>query len=346
VSDEISIGRLHGRFVVTWRDAAGRRRRFRLAADDPADARREGLDAWRAAQAAAPGGLTVRQVWDAYRAEHAGRSIAATMGWEWRALAERFGALRPDQISVGMCREHAAARRAAGIADGTIWTELGHLRIALSWAQRRRLIDHAPHIERPPKPAPKDRWLTHAEIARLLAAPTTPHIRLAIVLMLGTAARIGALLALRWSRVDMQAGWIDLRADDAGPRKGRAVVPMNGMVRAALETARQAALTDHVIEWGGRPVASIKTGFRAACAAAGLADVSPHVLRHTAAVHMAAAGVPMAKIAQFLGHSSTAITERVYARFAPGHLQDAAAAVDFGGPTEVRRTRKHSAPEG
>jgi len=37
---------------------------------------------------------------------------------------------------------------------------------------------------------------------------------------------------------------------------------------------------------------------------AGLADVSPHVLRHTAAVHTAEAGISMDEIAQYLGHSA------------------------------------------
>jgi len=74
----------------------------------------------------------------------------------------------------------------------------------------------------------------------------------------------------------------------------------------------------------------------AAVDSAGLKKVSPHTLRHTAAVHMAAAGVPMAKISQYLGHSSTAMTERVYARFAPDHLTEAAAVLDFGGPHKVR----------
>lgn len=57
-------------------------------------------------------------------------------------------------------------------------------------------------------------------------------------------------------------------------------------------------MTDHVIEWAGEPVASIKTGFAAAVRAAKLTGVSPHVLRHTAAVHMAEAGLSMAEIGQ------------------------------------------------
>jgi integrase len=44
---------------------------------------------------------------------------------------------------------------------------------------------------------------------------------------------------------------------------------------------------------------------------------------------MAAAGCKMERISQYLGHSSTKVTERIYARFAPGHLHQEAAAVDF-----------------
>ncbi|WP_254437311.1 tyrosine-type recombinase/integrase [Ruegeria arenilitoris] len=82
-------------------------------------------------------------------------------------------------------------------------------------------------------------------------------------------------------------------------------------------------------EWAGEPMKSIKKGFKAAAVAAGLPDVSPHVLRRTAAVHMAEAGIPMDEIAQFLGHSDTRITASVYARYSPEHLRKAASALEF-----------------
>ena len=138
------------------------------------------------------------------------------------------------------------------------------------------------------------------------------HIKLAVLLMLSTAARVGAILELRWERVDFERGQIDYRVSDIGPRKGRAIVPMNDGLRAALRTAKEAAISDFVIEWAGGPVASIKTGFNAATKTAKLKGVTPHVLRHTAAVHLAAAGVAMSKISQYLGHTNTSITERVY----------------------------------
>ena len=318
------IGRLKGRFVVTWSGDDGKRRRHRLDARDAKEAERAAIDVIRRETAQADH-VTVADLWKRYREEKEGRRVAQAMAYEWKAVGPHFGHLRPDQITIKSCREYTAVRRKAGKHDGTIWTELGHLRTVLRWAYG----DQAPRIERPAKPAPKDRWLTDQEVARLLDTPMAHHIKLAILLMLSTAARVGAALELTWDRVDFERGQIDLRTDATGPRKGRAIVAMNAGLRAALTHAKAAALTDHVIEWAGQPVKNIKTGFYKAVRDAGLDGVSPHVLRHTAGVKLAAAGVPMHKISQIMGHSNTSVTERVYARFAPDHMRDEAAILDF-----------------
>ncbi|QYO75496.1 tyrosine-type recombinase/integrase [Devosia salina] len=171
--------------------------------------------------------------------------------------------------------------------------------------------------------------MTREEIDRLQDAPKAHHVQLAILLMLATAGRIGAILELTWDRVDFKAGTVNLRTNETGPRKGRAVVPMNDGLRAALSQAEGASMTDYVIEWAGEPVQRLRTGFNKATKAAGLKGVTPHVLRHTAAVHMAAAGRPMERISQYLGHSSVDVTRRVYARFAPDHLREEAEVLDF-----------------
>jgi integrase len=334
MAGEYRLGRLNGRWVVTWWEG-GKRQRYRLKASSRADAEREAIDKIRE-KTAPQTHRTVDDLWEAYRREKQGRRVASAMEFEWRAMKPHFGHLRPDQVSVDTCRSYTDKRRKAGKHDGTIWTELGHLRTVFRWAADSRLIDHAPKVERPPKPAPKDRYLTSEEIDRLLATPMAHHIKIAILLMLSTAARVGAILELRWSRVDFERGQIDLRSSDIGPRKGRAVVPMNDGLKAALQTAKAGALTDFVIEWAGEPVKSIKTGFNKAVKDAGLKKVTPHVLRHTAAVHLAAAGVSMSKISQYLGHTNTSVTERVYARFAPDHLRDEAAILDFTKTRQVQ----------
>lgn len=53
----------------------------------------------------------------------------------------------------------------------------------------------------------------------------------------------------------------------------------------------------------------------------------PYKLRHTGAVWAAEAGVPMAALAQFMGHDDDITTQRHYARFSPGYLKSVADAV-------------------
>lgn len=332
---EYRIGRLKGRFVVTWIEPDGRRRRYRLDALTRKAAETEAIDVI-AKQNIPKTGATIADLWRQYAEYLGNRPAGVTMGYTGKAVLAHFGAMRPEQVTLAQCNAYTAARIEVGKSRGTVHTELGHLRSTLTWAFKIGVIDRAPHVFRPHKPAPKDRYLTEGEIDKLLSADCEPHVKLAIVLMLTTAARLGAALELTWDRVDLDRGQIDLRLDAVGPRKGRAVVPINATLKAALSAAKEAALSEFVIEWAGCPVKSIRKGFDRAVSNAGLADVSPHVLRHTAAVHMAAAGVPMGKISQYLGHSNTAVTERVYARFAPDHMRDAAAVLDFGKLRKVR----------
>lgn len=253
-----------------------------------------------------------------------------TMQHTWKAIRTRFAAIMGHAVSVDDCRAYADDRRKAGISEGSIHTELGHLRTVLRWAEQRRLIDRAPHIERPPKPEPKDRYLTRDEAARLLAGCNAAHVRLAILLMISTGSRNAAALELTWDRVDFAKRLIHLRNPfDKTRRKGRATVPMNEGLRMELERAHKAALSPFVVEWAGRPVKSIRTGIEAAAANAGLVDVSPHVLRHSAAVWLAEDGHSMSEISQFLGHSGTAITEKVYAKYSPDHLRGLAASLEI-----------------
>ncbi|WP_425441850.1 tyrosine-type recombinase/integrase [Thioclava dalianensis] len=255
-----------------------------------------------------------------------------------KAVLPEFGSLRPDQITINDCRAYTAKRLGAGRKVGTVHTELGHLRSALKWAAKIRLIDHAPYIEQPPKPDSDVRPLSDKQITALLDGCGAPHIRLAVILLLATGARVGAILDLTWSRVDFDRGVIDLRLPDGVTRKGRAVVPMNRMARSALQTAAQVRVTDHVVEWGGNRVKSIRKGYASALTRANLSDVNIHQIRHTVAVRMLTAGQPIEAVAQYLGHSNTAITYRTYARFMPEHLANAAAILEFDRFTELKRT--------
>lgn len=124
-------------------------------------------------------------------------------------------------------------------------------------------------------------------------------------------------------------GIINLRLDGARTRKDRAIVPINRGLMAALQTAKDAALSDHAIEWGGNRVASIRKSFEGAMRRSGVKDVARHAIRHSAAVAMVSNEIPITQVAQHLGNSNTAITYSTYGRFAPDHLTEAAEVLDF-----------------
>src|SRR5690606_1707325 len=107
--------------------------------------------------------------------------------------------------------------------------------------------------------------------------------------------------------------------------KKRAVVPLNGLAMEALREAKDGATCDYIVEYHCGPLRDIKKGVEAAAIRTGV-KVHPHMFRHSAAVWMAEARVPMAEIASFLGHDDISTTTRVYARFNPDFLKGAAEA--------------------
>jgi integrase len=337
MSDEYSIGKLRGECVLVYRDSTGKRHRYRLGTPDAGEARRRAPAIY--AERTRPQGTKVKDLWQAYILDKAGRPVVGTMVHTWKALRARFGEMEGETITVADCRAHIKERRTAGIKDGTLLTELGHLRMVLKWSEKHRLIDRAPYIERPPQPEPKERHLTKTEARALIDAAIMPHMKLYIVLALGTGARNAALLDLTWERCDFTHGRINLRNPEIRtPHKGRAIVPMTRTVKAALLTAQHGAMSEYVIEWAGKKVMSFKRGLRFTAERVELGKVSPHMLRHSAAVHMAEDGVPMEEIAQFLGHSNINVTRKIYARFSPDYLRRAASALEYDdlGPMNQR----------
>ncbi len=239
----------------------------------------------------------------------------------WVRLAPHFGSLRPDQIDRRCCRTYIGNRRQAGVGDGTIHSELTFLRAALRWHDRNTPAV----VELPSKPPPKDLYLSREQYEHLLAAAETDHIRLFIILALATAGRMAAILDLTWDRIDFRRGVIRLGTGEKR-RKGRATVPMTDKARLALEEAAKARTCDYVIEYDSQKVGRVVKAFRRTGERAEMPWCTPHVLRHSAAVWMAEAGIPMSEIAQYLGHTDSRITERIYARYSPQYLRRAASA--------------------
>jgi len=87
----------------------------------------------------------------------------------------------------------------------------------------------------------------------------------------------------------------------------------------------------HFVEWNGKPVLSVKTGFKSAAVGAKLMDkeapvgerLTPHTLRHTAATWLMQNAVPTWEAAGFLGMDEGTL-RRVYGHHHPDFQQAAA----------------------
>src|SRR5262249_44030243 len=149
------------------------------------------------------------------------------------------------------------------------------------------------------------------------------HLGLFILIALHTGARRGAILGLRWTQIDLVNGRIDFN-EPGRPRtnKRRPVIPIPRRLLWFLRAAQQRSTSPFVIAYDGEGVKAIKRSFRTACRNAGLSDVIPHTLRHTAGTWMAQQGVSLHTIAGYLGHSHERTTE-LYAHHHPDYLKAA-----------------------
>jgi integrase len=241
-----------------------------------------------------------------------------------------FGGYRPNQVNEDLCRKYEIKHRTAGKSPSTVHTELQLLRTAFTWAVKKHHISRMPDLYVGSASPPRTYRLYRDDVPKLIAAAKSPHIALFIQLAISTAGRAGAILDLTWDRVDLNMGIIALHNPKRGEtKKGRATIPVNDGLKAALTEAKRAALTPYVIEFNGKRVDSIKKAFQRTADRAGLPKCGPHTLRHTAACLMAEAGISMSVIAQYLGHSNTSITERIYARYSPTYLREASNVLSF-----------------
>jgi integrase len=135
----------------------------------------------------------------------------------------------------------------------------------------------------------------------------------AIELLLFTGCRLSEVLNLRWVQVDFERGIITLRETKAGRPQ---VVVMNAPARQVLKQLSQSASGS---EWvlpsaldASRPLSktAIENAWQRIRAAANLADVRLHDLRHTVGSHAGQSGANAFLVRDLLRHKDLSMTGR------------------------------------
>ena len=150
-----------------------------------------------------------------------------------------------------------------------------------------------------------------------------------------TGWRKREILGLRWSQVDLQAGWVRLEPGTTKSGEGRAF-PLRGFPELKSLLQRQRERTDalqketeKIVPWvfwhrHGQPINDFRDSWARACEAGGVKGLLFHDLRRTAVRNLERAGVSRSAAMKLTGHKTESVYRR-YAIVAEADLEEAVA---------------------
>ena len=202
---------------------------------------------------------------------------------------------------VKACLNHAY-RHSGKVSSDNAWRRL----------QRFRGVDSA-----------RLQWLTNAQSKRLINA-CEPEFRKIVQAGLLTGARWSELRALKVRDFDSRSGTIHITASKANKPRRIPLTEEGQAIFAAWTAGRpdkqNLFLRPDGSAWGEQDQ---KRPMKAACINSKLPVVGFHALRHSYASALVQAGVPLAIVAEALGHSDTRMVSKHYGHLSPSHVADA-----------------------
>jgi integrase/recombinase XerD len=188
-------------------------------------------------------------------------------------------------------------------------------------------------VESPRRPPPLPKALAVEQVVRLLetpnpGSPSGRRDRALLEFLYATGARVSEAIGLDQLDLDLEGGTALLTGKGGKQR----LVPVGGAACRALRSylpdrlsSRRAGRDPGAVflnSRGGRLTRqAVWAIVRRHALRAGLdpQQVSPHVLRHSAATHMVEGGADLRTVQELLGHASISTTQ-VYTRVSPRHL--------------------------
>lgn len=157
------------------------------------------------------------------------------------------------------------------------------------------------------KERPRQSTLTREELGKIRAV-AMPHIQFAIDLAYNLGVRTGPseLLSLRWRDIDWDNQIIRVFATKTNKWR---MIPITPEFLERLREAQKSAQTEFLVEYKGKPIKSLKNGFRGACERAGIdSTVISYDVRHLFCSTLLYQGSDPVAVSQLMGHASTRMT--------------------------------------
>lgn len=229
-------------------------------------------------------------------------------------------------------------------STGTLRRELSLLKTAINHCVKRKKlrVDDIPYFDLPPPADDRDVWLTEDEaetllkIANQLSAEADGRMTREhrfVVLALATAARKRSIERLTWDLVDLNKKLIYYnKLPGIKTKKRRVPVPIPAWALPWFQRMKDERLFDHFVLDNDcsitSPIERLRREVYNRTQNPKFKLLTPHVLRHTRATHMARAGRPLWEIAGILGDTIQTVA-KTYLHHMPDHLRAAADSVSY-----------------
>ncbi len=321
-------------FRTSYDEAARQTRRHSLGTDDFELAKRLLTDWYLENERGKVQSDTasLNEIFTVYRKEHGDKLRSAqTIAILLRYWEEFWGDVDVKTVKpVAKQEEFQAWLFKKGLAHNSVNRTLEIGRAAINRAWKRGLIDGAPfiHTLEPELDKPKGRPLSVEELS-VLYLNAADHIRLFIILMMGTAARNEAITTLTWPQIDFEADLVALNPEGRKQTsKRRPTVRLIPSVKEALLPLDKS--TPAVLMFRGEKIIKVRKGWDRAVERAELkGNVVPYSIRHTTARWLRKEGVPPWEVAGQLGHRMPGYSmSEKYAPYSPDYLEKASTALD------------------
>lgn len=275
----------------------------------------------RAAREAESGKWTIKRLWELYQTNLEGlKSQAADKSRFTNYLRPDFSDKEPHEI-VPLDIDRLKRKTLSGKSDQTVKHVLALLRRIVRYGVKKQLSQGLTFgLEMPSVDNQVVETLNKKELSHLLKAlqeSEDTQVSHLMLLALYTGMRKGELLRLSWNDVDLENGFVTIRAPKGGKTSR---IPLNSAAHNVLK--RHPRISDHVFcNHKKEPFLDIRKRVNIIRKAAGLPEgFRPlHGLRHVYASMLASSGqVDLYTLQRLLTHKSFQMTQR-YA-----HLRDEA----------------------
>jgi integrase len=223
-------------------------------------------------------------------------------------LKPALGDIKAAKLTTAHIQQYIQ-RRKKEVKTATINRELGmlHRAFTLGYQHDPPLVARVPHFPKLPEDDPRKGFLK-PDTYRKLLFELPEELRLLFVIAYHVGLRRGALLRIKWSQVDMEAGCIWMDGKKANRKPEPVAVPIYGDMSKFLEMQPKAS--EYVFARGSKPILDFRESWKQACQRAGVPNLLFHDLRRTAVRNLRRAKVAETVIMKITGHRTRSVFER------------------------------------